>query len=504
MSYIIQEDKGKYNVYQDGGNKKPKNKKPMTKAQADSFLAALNEQADKELDGSELLALEAKCCGYDDYYDYHARIDPDDPRAAYDPMGGLSGGKACANCYWFSARNATCSVVWGDIVATGVSKLWMPQEAPEEVAYQDPIPVVIVNPSTEMPTEMGSMARKARFVDSILAIFSKKEEPVADTGFKVYADGRWVGWYSNNAKDLVSEWFSAKSIDSYIARVDKGLVPYPELWFKHLPVRMGKADYLARIGYFSFATGTFFDTPVGERGKAYFLAEQKAGRHKTMSHGFLYPTNMKIKGVYHAHNTFEVSVLDPGEEANSFTLFEVKAMFKALDEQKKADLERIFGKDEAAKLINFGETKSRELEATGVDLKSFEGFPDVELTDQAAQAGMRTLAEATTAGFKKVAEALEQVSAQVLGLEQAGKSNTEAIANLKAFVDEQFSATPRASKANATLLGAQDPQVVQLRKSNADAKDHPTPEAVTPDNTGAKSILELVNEAMNPDPLSTL
>lgn len=474
MPYMMVETDGEYSVYKQGTDRKPAgkalNKKAMTKAQASKYMAALYANTDggkKDLNEDELVSLEDKC--YNDYSS-NKKIDQTDPRAMYDPMAGRIGEQACANCYWFNPGSSSCDVVYGQIVATGKSKLWMAQKSLETID-PSPVPVYIVEPDEK---SAHSVEVKASWIDRIITTFSGKGNQPAmlddtEMNFKLLDNGRWVGWWTNNAKDKAKENFTAKSIDAYIARVKGGIVPYPELWFKHYPIRMGKADLLTRIGYLTLASGTFYDTHEGQIGKAYYAAEQKAGRSKTMSHGYLYPNNLKVKGIYHAFNTFEISPLDPGEEANPITNFEVKAMFAKLDQKGLAELQKVFGEEYAKKLVNFGETKSKELEATGIDLKSFNTFDDIALQDKTAHDGIKALAEATVEGLKRIGTRLDEVIESVKGAQETADKSVQAVTDLKAFVEEELNYTPRASKAEETKRPATDPQVTHLKTENKKA-----------------------------------
>lgn len=491
------------------------------------------EQAQKQIDGMTAVANGDK--DYGDYAYYRRRLDPDDPRAAYNPMGGFTGGKACANCFWFNPRNAACDVVWGEIVATGVSNMWLAKEQPKP-ATMTPMPVYIVNQDSgdgadSMDMGGASLDGKAadpaaELADTIKAIDSQRTQynhfldriagalgmtgkrdlpsrkptpgPTTDSGFKVYDGGRWVGWYSNTAQDRSKEWFPGAATDSFIQRVKSGVVPYPELWYKHLPIRMGKADLVTRIGYLTFATGTFYDTPAGQKGRAYYEAEQKAGRPKTMSHGFLFPRNLKKNGEYLAYNTYEISPLDPGEECNAYTNFEVKAMFAKLDSKGLAELQKIFGEEETARLVTFGETKSRELEAAGVSLKSFEDFGNVEVTDKQAHDGIKALAEATVAGLKKISGQIETLATSVQAAQSTGDEAKTAVADLKTFVETAFGFTPRSSQSASAAAKANPLQVQQLVDASAaagKAKDAGITPGDLEADAGAKSIFDHILEA---------
>lgn len=590
MAYMMVPNGSNFDVHQQGPDKKPTgkplNKKPLMKAQASAFISSMmasDANSAKALTPDELAELETKCGDMNYIGGMANKLDDDDPRVNYDPRGGLTGDKGCMNCRWYHASSASCDLVYGDIVPTGLSDLWLAAELPEPAAPDaQPQPVYIVNTDGD-PTDMGAMSKAAdpadyayvpdkntpsgwklpindeqharlalaalgsnpphgnkvqipadalpgvrkkveaairkfvsdpaevkkllgskslidQFIDFISG--NKADEPAdVGDGFKVYPDGRWRAWWTNNAKDLVHENFSAKSIDAYIARVDSGAVPMPELWYKHLPIRMGKADALARVGYMTFATGKFYDTPTGQKAQAYYTAEQAAGHLKTNSHGYLYPTNLKSNGVYNAFNTFEITVLDPGEEANPYTNFEVKAMFANIreDQKKFEELVKIFGKEEVEKLVNFGETKSRELETAGVDLKSFSSFEGVTVEDKTAQAQVKALAEATVEGLKKIGGQLDEIKASIKTTDEKADGSAKAIADLKTYVDEQFGFTPRGSKADATKLAATNSQVAHLKDANAAAgkKTGEQPEAPIAPET--KSIFDYILDAAKAD-----
>lgn len=507
------------------GETMPKNKMPMTKDQATKYMAALyanTEGGKKDLSDLELIELETKCGG--DYPLYVNKLSQDDPRANYDPRGGLTGAKGCTNCRWYHASAAACDLIYGEIAATGVSDLWLTNEMPAPDNTVEPLPVYIVNPDAEdmgggmdmggMKSEVkgdktltGSIStgEKARLFDRVLNLLGIKaaarDEATAVEGFKIGSDGRWLGWYSNNAKDRAGEYFAAKATDAYIERVESGAVPYPELWYKHIPtLRMGKADHIARIGYLTFATGTFYDDAIGTAGKAYLEAEQKSGNVKTMSHGYLYPANLKQNGVYGAYNTFEISVLDPGEECNPYTEFEVNTMFNELNTKGVDRIKSIFGEDIAKKLINFGEAKSKQLEAMGVDLKAFNDYSNQPLTDTKAQEGIKLLAEATLEGLKGLGEKIDGLTAKVDGVETANKANADALAALKAFVNDELAHTPRASKSNSAAAQANPAQVELLKKAAAaegNKTDAPNP---TEGLGGTKSLFDIALEAAGVKP----
>lgn len=158
-----------------------------------------------------------------------------------------------------------------------------------------------------------------RFVSAVNALFGRKSSLFdSDTGFKVLSDNRFIAWYTNAYQDRDGEWFSEKSIEADIARMNK-TQEFPELWFWHIPgTRMGKAKAALKVGRFAVATGTFDETPYAQAMKRYL---KKHGRKYTLSHGFTFPRSALVGGVYHQHATFEISPLLATKASNPYTFF---------------------------------------------------------------------------------------------------------------------------------------------------------------------------------------
>jgi hypothetical protein len=528
MPYEMKCDGDSCNVYKQGSDK-PKNGKPMSKDAAKKYMAALyanTEGGKKDLSDLEYAVIEEKCYS-DSYAPYVDKLTQE--QARYDPLGGRTGAKACANCRWFNVGSDSCYVVSGPIVPTGVSDMWMETPPPWK---PDPMPVVIVDNTSAgekagaetrhsvqsgnhwpgdpvNPASPNQLQRIAQgFKQRIEAVFGGKAELFdnAESGFKVLPEGRWIGWWTNNARDKTGEQFTMKAIDGFIARVDSKAVPYPELWHKHLHIPMGRADSLARIGYLGFATGTFYDTPTGESGRKAYEADQAAGKPKTMSHQFLYPKSMKRDGVIHAFNSFELSVLDAGEEANPITKFGVKSIMKVvLDEKKRAELLDKFGgnNEYVDKLLNFASDVGAKMEAAGLDLKSLEAVDDLlsGSEDQAAQVAVKELGEATLTGFKALTQQIAEITSGIKTAqeEQATKlaATEKAVTDLKAYIEKEMGYTPRASRAERTALKPNNPQVAHLKTENAKAgKKSVETEPTAPETGGAPSILDAMLEAV--------
>jgi hypothetical protein len=203
------------------------------------------------------------------------------------------------------------------------------------------------------------------FVENIKDKLTRSKTP-RYAAFKTVGDNRWLAYWTNNFEDRDGEIFSAKAIDEYIARVDVGVVPMPELWFWHIPgTKHGQADWLGRIGHFCVASGTFDDSDAGKRAHKFYGRQTYA-----VSHGFRYPLDQLVDGVYHQFNTFEISPLPPDEAANPYTSFEdIKAM--SITPRKLKQLKELFGDEIAAEIIASATEKSKAIEALGAKYKDF-------------------------------------------------------------------------------------------------------------------------------------
>lgn len=287
----------------------------------------------------------------------------------------------------------------------------------------------------------------------------KRNDDEQSSGIKVYGD-RWFAWWSNAYEDREQEFFPAKAIDDYIARVDMGIVPYPELWVWHVPgSKHGQADWLGRIGNFAVASGTFDDTPAGRRAKS---AYQRKGQRYQMSHGFLYDTAKKQGGVYHQFNTFELTTIPAKAKAaaNSFTDFQ--GVDPMLTPEKKAELETLLGKDVADQLIAQTEAKDKALVEFGVAFKDFVAVDETvvnvetEAAKEAVESASKDFSTLLVDLVGDHAHVNEQV-AQMVKAVTAYKAATDAtIADFKAQVatlQTQLEDRPRsASKDEATEL----------------------------------------------------
>lgn len=474
---------------------------------------------------------------------------PDDPRVNYDPMGGMTGGQACANCFWFDADDARCRIVSGDIVATGKSDLWLESKAEYPNTPQEPIPVTVVN-ADGTPMDMGGMdmasgkeakskgQQAAERFDKAAAQQRAKEAKVAVSmprkggksrlfniaelleaagnvmrlkdkaadqapllaGFKAFDNGTWAAWWTNNFEDKVDQLFSEKAIDQYIARVERGSVPYPDLYYWHVPLVHGKAEWLGRVGHLVLAAGHFSNDELGGRFKEYY---QGLKEPLAVSHGYLYPKPLLIDGVYHAFNTFEISPLPAGKEANSITGFEVKELVDMpITAEKQKALETILGADLAGRYLKGGEVMSKEAEALGLKFKEFD-TPGTDGTDDVARAGVKALAgqqadfaSVVTGGIKELVDLVKPLAAAVKELQDGDKAAVVKVSALESSfkaVDEALRTLlelqPRASKAAETVMEAENPYIKMLDKKEKAAANGKGEKGVADAGTGKVNVL---------------
>ena len=132
----------------------------------------------------------------------------------------------------------------------------------------------------------------------------------------------WIARYSNNFRDDDNprEIITSSSHRRFVERVEKGLAPYPELWYWHQKEwRLGKATW---VGYddtgFALAAGIFYPgrEPIAE-------AMSKA-KDIRVSHGM--PKNTLVydendPSLIVGHDTLEISPLIPWAAANKLTGF---------------------------------------------------------------------------------------------------------------------------------------------------------------------------------------
>lgn len=402
--------------------------------------------------------------------------------SGYIPLS-LTGGQACSNCRWFLAsgeHGAECYLVDGypePIVSNGWCNRW---EAAPELSEPEPTPVIVVG-EVEYEGEMDKaisepgILRKA--IDAIVNILKPAK---AQTQFKSLGGGYWIAWYSNNLEDREKEIIAAEAHDKFISRVKAGIMPYPELWFWHIPgTAHGKAIWLDRIGHMTVALGRFSETPLGGVMKAHY---ENGAPVYAMSHGFTADKNNSLKnGVWYDINTFEISPLSPDAAANVFTLFsEVKTM---ASEQALAALKTLLTKglgeadgDKAyQEILNTTETMNKEAAALGTRYKDF--------TDPAKAADATDPAKAIEEVSKSIAPYLLELTqaqadsvkvqtaqaAEIDAIKKAYEGKVTALESTVARLQAELSLTPqRASESKDTQLAKAAADALNDRAGNYD------------------------------------
>lgn len=284
------------------------------------------------------------------------------------------------------------------------------------------------------------------------------------TAFKVVGN-HWVASWSNNLEDRDGEIFTAKAIDDFVVRVDMGVAALPELWVWHVPgTRIGQAEWVDRHGHFLMAMGTFDETPAGEKARDYYA---KHSNSKSLSHGFTFPVSQFDGKHYHQFNTFEISLLPRGAEANLYTSLEgVKEMAKVISEAKKAELFAAFGEDVGARILAAEEAKGKALDDLGVASKDFvavnadEGEANkqaVANADKTFTALVPDLMEGSAEAVTAALEAVNVAKKAVADVAAMRKELTAALAEVAAIRD----GAPRASQSSKTIVKETDPLAVK-------------------------------------------
>lgn len=400
----------------------------------------------------------------------------DQTEVNYTPVS-MQMGKACAGCRWFEPaeswgdgedRIPSCHLVYSwpqSIQPTGYCDRYEIVPVPQPFT-QTPMPVVIVDPETlDIGTaELSDVAAQVepgivqRLINTLKNSLSSKESDGA-TAFKVVGN-HWIASWSNNLEDRDGEIFTAKAIDDFVTRVDMGVTPLPELWVWHVPgSRIGQAEWVDRHGHFLMAMGTFDESPAGEKARTYYA---KHSGSKSLSHGFTFPVNQFDGKHYHQFNTFEISLLPRGAEANLYTSLEgVKAMAKVISEAKKAELFAAFGEEVGARILAAEDAKGKALDELGVASKDFVAVNEndgaankqaVANADKAFAALVPDLMEGSAEAVIAATEAVNVAKKAVADVALMRKELTAGLAEVKAIRD----GAPRASQSAKTIVKEDD------------------------------------------------
>lgn len=371
--------------------------------------------------------------------------------------------QACANCRWFAAP-MDCYLVECEplpILPTGWCNRWesMPQEKEETMIEE-------IVEALEDAAEVGMMERKPGIVDRLKALLPKRPtEPF--TAFKMITDDLALVVFTNNFRDKDNEIIKGKALDDMFLRMQQGFVPMPEFWHAHIPgTKHGKSVWIDKAGdHFGYAVIRLDDTPAAkEAAKTYKRLPRGSF---TISHGFTYPKwarkTIEIDGekvaVYESLNTFEISTLLPGQEANPYTAFvtleELNDM--PMTEAKEAQIRALFGKqaDTILSEVERMEQSGKALADIGAKYKEFvEAEPtETETTNKAATEATGSLLADVLSFQGDTAKALQGVEGftkkEIEAIRTEMKQYAEVVNEMKRLME--MPATPASESASTVV-----------------------------------------------------
>ena len=336
-----------------------------------------------------------------------------------------------------------------------------PEEESEGVTEASvDVPATIRRLTLNIGGEPAEKAILARIWDGIQERLGNKSELI---GFKVIGDF-WFSRWSNSFEDRDGEWFAEKAHDDFIDRLRMGAVPMPELWVEHIPgTRIGQAKVVSRVGHFVVAAGTFDNTTLGNKAKAYYQKHPMKG----VSHGFQYDPKQYVDRVFHQYNSFEFSPLRRKTPSNPWTTFrEVIAM--KLTEKDLSILNEMFGEDVVkSEILEKTEQASKALEEANVRFKDFVASPEpvspaAEVVENAERDFKQFLSDVVgdhaevvqiAAGMAKAWDVeAEKSAAQRKATDEKVVALEAEVTALKELVKEIQDGAPRASQSDKTVV----------------------------------------------------
>lgn len=413
---------------------------------------------------------------------------------------------ACANCIFYRSTGFDgiewphCHIVDGwplPIEPTGLCDEWRlnPVEAEPSLA-DDPVPVYIVDaPDGVESAEMALTVPKSMLaqVREFIGNLGKPQKPQAFAVFKT-ASGKmaWIARHTGKYIDREGEILAERAHEAYVDRVQKGIVPPPELWMWHAKgTKHGQAVTVWKSGGFVLAAGYFDETQAGKSAFEYY--QKNSGKIK-LSHMFHYPSVAKINGVYHEYNTIEITTLPDGAEAFPYTSFE-EIQTMALPDVAKQMINEALGPEvlqAAIQLDGKALADTAKMDALGIASKNYDQYSGSDVVEAAKQFAAFTAEFTALKGqleeTQKRLEAAESVSSAVKQLEDTVKTLSTELAEAKAreaatlesmkdmqgklalFTDLK----PPASQSNETLLNDREKTLVETMMTQAKVADQPS------------------------------
>lgn len=418
----------------------------------------------------------------------------DQQQVNYTPLSPMTG-QACANCLFYRATGYDgieyphCHLVacWPDpIEPTGYCDRWegKPEPQPQTV---EPIPVVIVEPPMDMDDsgemEMSLSIPKTlvqRVKDFVSGLVGTAQPPV----FQVFktASGKkaWLARHTGKFVDRENEILAERAHEEYVARVQKGIVPPPELWMWHVKgTKHGQAVAVWKSGGFVCAAGYFDDTPAGN--KAFNYYQQHSGSIK-LSHMFHYPKTSKVDGVYFDYNTIEITTLPNGAEAFPYTSFqEIQTM--AIPAEARTMIAEALGEEvlRSAEALDAQAGKdTKTLEDQGVAWKGYDQYNGStfssldqkwqDLQERLAATEQKLLVfDTMQTGLQHLQEQIKTLTEQIETTQNADANLLETVNTLQGKIAELTDLKPPASESGDTLLNKREKSLIEAALSQAQA-----------------------------------
>lgn len=457
------------------------------------------DEKDKSMDAQKAM-LEKYAQSEVDYVDYAVRRNPVNA--------------VCQTCRWFCGARLRedgevkhdCHIVDAyplDIVPTGWCKQWTERPAVEPMP--DPVPVVEVEevetedaPVMEMEQraeddDLISLPKRVALSEGVASLRedgraigrypAKKDahkalEAIAANAktfmFKALGGGKWFAAFTNNFEDRQAEIISALAHKRYVARVQSGAVPLPELWIKHKAgSRIGEALWVGRTDHFTYAIGKFDDTPAGRAMER--SAKNAAPGEITLSHGFHYPDWAKKGGVYEDYNTFEISLLEAGDEANPYTAFTAIEENK-MNEKDRALFKRWLGNeaDDVIASVEVLERGEKEIAKGGAAYKAYaEDYSD---RTEAEAVATKADGEGDDMDYKAMygdlVKGMAQLMSEFAPMQKAMSKALGELSDLKAVIRDGLPTGGRGT----TSTDLADPELDAMKKA-VQQKQKPDPNA---------------------------
>lgn len=290
-----------------------------------------------------------------------------------------------------------------------------------------------------------------RVVDSLKQLapwFDTEETKPRTNRFMVWkeqsGEWRWLAIYSNKFRDndTPAEILSEQAHKDFVAAVDRGEWPYPELWLWHVPgTKCGAADFVAYDDHgFALSSGTVDDEAVAQK-----LA---ADEDLLVSHGMPRPEIQRDAAdptILTRYRTKEISPLASMAAANKLTGWVILGEeHMALPKEKRDWLVDKLGEQAVAELEKDLGMKAKTADALGLEYKdTSEQASDATTETEKAEASDADAAEADAsdsgteahapapdyATREEVAEAIAQTVAPIL-------QQVESLAELTGAVEE--------------------------------------------------------------------